>query len=107
MLSLDRSVQMNKTHLMVAMLSVFLMQSQAQSQSQSTEPPKFEVAAEFTTLARETYEGRTDAGFGARFTYNLNRMISLETAGYFFPKNCNDCVSNGNETEVVGGVKIG
>jgi hypothetical protein len=98
---------MNKTRFLIAILSVFLLQSQAQSQSQTTEMPKYEVAAEFTTLARETFEVRTDAGFGARFTFNLNRVVSLETAGYFLPSQCNVCVNNGNVTEVLGGVKIG
>ena len=98
---------MNKTRFLIAILSVFLLQSQAQSQSQTTETPKYEVAAEFTTLARETFEPRGDAGFGARFTFNLNRVVSLETAGYFLPTQCNVCVNNGNVTEVLGGVKIG
>ena len=99
---------MKKTHLMIAVLSVFLMQSQARSQSQSTEPPKFEVAAEFTTLEREAYSGSVTApGGGARFTYNLNRMISLEAAAYFFPKQCDECDTRGNVAEVLGGVKIG
>ena len=90
---------------LIAMLTVLLLQSQAQSQS--TEPPKFEVAAEFTTLQRESFRGRTEPGVGARFTFNLNRVVSLETAGYFFPAQCNDCPNDGNVTEVVGGVKIG
>lgn len=98
---------MNQTRFLVALLSVFLLQSQAQSQSQTTETPKYEVAAEFTTLARQTFEPRTDAGFGARFTFNLNRVVSLETAGYFLPSQCNVCVNNGTVTEVLGGVKIG
>src|SRR5215510_618497 len=98
-------MHMNKTRFLVALLSMFLFQMQAQSQS--TETPKYEVAGEFTTMLRESYEGRTDAGFGGRFTFNLNRVVSLETAGYFFPSQCNDCVSNGNVTEVLGGVKIG
>ena len=96
---------MNKIRFLVAILSVFLLQSQAQSQS--TEPPKFEVAAEFTTLEREAFPGRTEPGFGARFTFNLNRMVSFETAGYFFPRDCIDCRNNGTVTEVLGGVKIG
>lgn len=97
---------MNKTRFLIVTLSVFVLQSQAQSQS--TEPPKFEVAAEFTTLEREDFSGTgTTAGGGARFTFNLNRMISLETAGYFFPKQCISCRNNGNVTEVLGGVKIG
>lgn len=90
---------------LIAMLTVLLLQSQAQSQS--TETPKFEVAAEFTTLQRESFTGRTDSGVGARFTFNLNRVVSLETAGYFFPTQCNNCPNDGNVTEVVAGVKIG
>ena len=96
---------MNKTRFLVALLSVLFMQSQAESQS--TEMPKYEVAAEFTTLERESYDGRTEPGFGARFTFNLNRVVSLETAGYFFPKQCIDCSNNGNVTEVLAGVKVG
>jgi hypothetical protein len=98
---------MNKSRFLVPLLSVFLLQSQAQSQSQTTETPKYEVAAEFTTLARETFVVRTDAGFGARFTFNLNRVVSLETAAYYLPSQCNVCVNNGTVTEVLGGVKIG
>ncbi len=91
---------------LIALLSVFLLQSQAQSQSD--EVPKFEVAAEFTTLERPAFgERRTEPGFGGRFTYNLNRVVSLEAAGYFFPKRCFQCQNDGNITEVVGGVKIG
>ena len=97
---------MNKTRFLVALLSVFLFQIPAQSQS--TETPKYEVAGEFTTLERPAFgERRTEPGFGGRFTYNLNSVVSLEGAGYFFPKRCFQCQNNGNVTEVVGGVKIG
>jgi hypothetical protein len=98
-------MQMNKTRFIVAILSMFLLQSQAHSQS--TETPKYEVAAEFTTLQRESFRGGSEPGGGARFTFNLNRMIALETAGYFVPKQCIDCANNGNVTEWLGGVKIG
>ena len=91
---------------LIAILTVLLLQSQAQSQS--TETPKFEVAAEFTTLEREDFTGRrTEPGFGGRFTFNLNRIVALETATYFFPKRCFSCRNNGNVTEVLGGVKVG
>jgi hypothetical protein len=97
-------MQMNR--FLLTLLSVFLLQSQAMSQSD--EVPKFEVAAEFTTLERPGFgERRTEPGFGGRFTYNLNRVVSLEAAGYFFPKRCFQCQNDGNITEVVGGVKIG
>ena len=51
--------------------------------------------------------GRTEPGIGGRFTYNLNRVVSLETAGYYFPKRCFTCSNNGRITEVLGGVKVG
>jgi hypothetical protein len=85
-------MQMNR--FLLTLLSVFLLQSQAMSQSD--EVPKFEVAAEFTTLERPGFgERRTEPGFGGRFTYNLNRVVSLEAAGYFFPKRCFQCQNDG------------
>jgi len=99
-------MQMNKTHFVIAMLSLLLMQSPVLSQSQ--EVPKFEVAAEFTTLERDNFFGkRTEPGFGGRFTYNLTSVFSLEGAGYFFPRRCYGCRNGGNVTEVLGGVKVG
>jgi len=89
----------------VAITIVLLVQLTAFSQSQ--ELPKFEVAAEFTTLEREAFNGRTEPGVGGRFTYNLNKVFSLEAAGYFFPKDCFSCRNNGRITEVLGGVKVG
>ena len=95
---------MNRTLLIVAV--IFLMQSQALAQSD--ELPKFEVAAEFTTLEREAFsQRRTEPGFGGRFTYNLNKTFAIEGAGYFFPKSCFQCRSAGNITEGLAGVKVG
>jgi hypothetical protein len=96
---------MNKTCL-VAAIVILLVQSQAFSQSD--ELRKVEVAAEFTTFERDDFSGqRTEPGLGGRFTYNLNRIFSVEAAGYFFPKRCFSCVNNGRVTEVLGGVKVG
>lgn len=97
---------MNRTLFLIAMLTVLLTPSPAVAQSQ--ELPKFEVAAEFTTLERDDITGqRTDPGFGGRFTYNLNRVFALEAAGYFFPKSCFQCRNNGRITEGLAGVKVG
>ncbi len=97
---------MNKTLFVSAIVFVLLAQSQVFSQSQ--EPPKFEVAAEFTTLERDDFIGsRTEPGVGGRFTFNLNRNIALEAAGYFFPKRCLNCRNNGRITEGLGGIKAG
>ena len=70
---------MNRTFF-IAMLTVLLTPSLAVAQSQDL--PKFEVAAEFTTLERDDFSGqRTEPGFGGRFTYNLNRIFSSRSGG--------------------------
>jgi hypothetical protein len=95
---------MNRTLFVVGVM--FLIQLQVLAQSQ--ELPKFEVAAEFTTLEREAFsQRRTEPGFGGRFTYNLNEVFSLEAAGYFFPKRCFQCSNGGNITQGLAGVKVG
>ena len=97
---------MTRTSLLTVTIVMLLMHSQVFAQSQDV--PKFEVAAEFTTLERENFTGgRTEPGFGGRFTFNFNRVFSLETAGYFVPKQCNNCRELGRVTQVLGGVKVG
>lgn len=95
---------MNKTLIVIAV--IFLMTSQVLAQQE--ELPKFEVAGEFTTLERQAISGRrTEPGFGGRFTYNLNKTVAFEGAGYFFPKSCFQCRNAGTITEGFGGVKVG
>lgn len=97
---------MTRTSLLTVTIVLLLMHSQVFAQSQDV--PKFEVAAEFTTLERDDFSGgRTEPGVGGRFTFNFNRVFSLETAGYFFPKRCNNCRELGRVTQVLGGVKVG
>ncbi len=96
---------MNRTNFLIAVISVFLLHSVAFSQSQDL--PKFELAGEFTTLERDDFDGRTEPGLGGRFTYNLNRIFSLEAAGYFFPKECFNCRNNGRVIQALGGFKAG
>ena len=97
---------MKKILFTAATIVVFTITCLGQSQPQ--ELPKFEVAAEFTTLERDDFTGtRTDPGFGGRFTFNLNRVVSFESAGYFFPKRCRSCRNAGHVTEVLAGVKVG
>lgn len=96
---------MNRSLLLIATIVILLMQTQ--TFSQTDELKKFEVAAEFSSLQRESFDTRTEVGFGGRFTYNLNRVVSLEAAGYFFPKECFSCPNNGRVTQVVAGAKVG
>ena len=85
-----------------------------EAQAQSTEVPKFELGAHFTSLTEPSYDGgRTEPGFGGRFTFNLNRSVALEAEGNFFPHKCRSCGrgvfgdSNGNITQGLFGVKAG
>lgn len=97
---------MNNTRFLIAFIGFLLVQSQVLAQTPDLQ--KFEVAAEFTTMERDAFTGnRTEPGLGGRFTFNLNRVVSFETAGYFFPKRCFSCRDNGRMTEVLGGVKVG
>ena len=95
---------MKRTVFVVVVICLIQLQALAQSE----ELPKFEVAAEFTTLEREAFsQRRTEPGFGGRFTYNLNKTVAFEGAGYFFPKQCFQCRNGGTITEGLAGVKVG
>lgn len=96
---------MKRTVFVVVVICLFQLQALAQSE----ELPKFEVAGEFTTLEREEAfsQRRTEPGFGGRFTYNLNKTVAFEGAGYFFPKQCFQCRNAGTITEGLAGVKVG
>ncbi|HSE18407.1 MAG TPA: hypothetical protein VLB46_15245 [Pyrinomonadaceae bacterium] len=95
---------MNKTVFVVVVICLVQLQALAQSE----ELPKFEVAAEFTTLEREAFsQRRTEPGLGGRFTFNLNKTFSLEAAGYFFPKSCFQCRNAGTISQGLAGVKAG
>ena len=83
-------------------------------QGQSTDLPKIEVGVQFTSITEPNYDGgRTEPGFGGRFTFNLNRSVALEAEGNFFPHKCTSCGrgifgdSNGNISQGLFGVKAG
>ena len=88
-------------------IGISLLLSPLNARAQSADPPKYEVAADFTSLtlaSRETYPG-----LGGRFTYNLNKHVALEAAGYFSPGKCDSCggTVTGKITEGLFGVKAG
>jgi hypothetical protein len=84
---------------------------QARALAQSQDLPKFEIAGEFSTLERDDFifgrGQRTEPGVGARFTFNFNRSLAFEAAGYLFPRHCDICPNAGNMSQVVAGAKIG
>jgi hypothetical protein len=95
----------------LVLLISFLLVTQAAVVAQTPDLPKFEVAAEFSTLERDDFifgrGQRTEPGVGARFTFNFNRSLAFETAGYLFPRHCDICPNAGNMSQVVAGAKIG
>lgn len=97
---------MNRRLLLLAIASLLLVQSNSLAQTQDLR--KFEIAAEFSTLGRDQFgDQRLEPGGGARFTFNFNRNLAFETAGYFFPQKCLSCQNAGNMTQVVAGAKFG
>jgi hypothetical protein len=93
-----------KLFLTSSAIGICLWLSPLSTRAQSTDIPKYEVAAEFSSLTLNP--GHTEPGLGGRFTYNLNRNVALEAAGYFFPHECQFC-STGRITEGLFGVKAG
>jgi hypothetical protein len=77
------------------------------TRGQSADVPKYEVAVDFTSVSLEY--GTTLPGLGGRFTYNLNKHVALEAAGYFYPGKCASCPGQvtGRVTEGLFGVKVG
>src|SRR5205809_2887140 len=73
----------------------------------STDLPKYEVGADFTTF---TINGnQIEVGAGGRFTFNINQSFALEAAGYFSPGTCDHCPGQvtGRIGEGLFGLKAG
>ncbi len=101
---------MIRKHFLVLPLMFVLQICAMRAMAQAEDPPKREIAAEFSVLTRQDFvDGQVlgELGLGGRFTYNLNKNVALEGAGYFFPRRCFNCPSNGRIVEAVGGVKAG
>jgi hypothetical protein len=93
--------------LLIALSSRYPNRITAQQSKPSPALPKYEVGIDFTTLTFDPED--TNVGVGGRFTYNLNRHLALEAAGYFFPGKCATCNGEitGHITEGLFGIKAG
>ncbi len=95
-----------KTFFTLIAISIFGLLSPLTTRAQSTDLPKYEVAADFTSITFEP--GQNRVGLGGRFTYNINKHFALEAAGYIFPDKCQFCEPHGGRiTEGLFGVKVG
>jgi hypothetical protein len=95
--------------LILASTAIALTLSSARVSAQS-EPGKVELGVHFTSITKpDLGGGKTEAGFGGRFTFNLNRSLAVEAEGNFFPHNCRACNNEnvGNLAQGFFGVKAG
>lgn len=100
---------------------VFAMLLGSSTQAQTSAPPsKVEVGIQFSSLSypQPSTAGfgatlspgyaNNEAGFGGRFTFNLNRHVALEAEGTFFPhSNFGDPATSGKLLQAQFGVKAG
>jgi hypothetical protein len=90
---------------MAIALAFFSARTQAQS-----EPLRVELGLHFSSITKPDFDGgKTEVGFGGRFTFNLNRKLALEAEGNFFPHNCRSCANEnvGNLAQGFFGIKAG
>jgi len=94
------------TAVIISLLALCSYEARAQTK-QSADLPKYEVGVDFSSLSLNY--GTTLPGLGGRFTYNLNKRVALEAAGYFFPGKCDSCPGEitGHVSEGLFGVKAG
>ncbi len=91
----------------IAIIAVCFLTGPPHARGQSKDIPRFEVAADFTSITFDP--GLSEPGLGGRFTYNLNKHVALEAAGYFFPRQCHFCgrAQEGQIAQGLFGVKAG
>ncbi|MFN2454134.1 MAG: hypothetical protein ABR577_07925 [Pyrinomonadaceae bacterium] len=102
------------------LISVFtvmvILLSARSGYGQADNEKKFELGAQFSILGisdpnsfdpdrpHSSQQHRTEAGFGARFTYNINRYFGLEAEGNFFPRDFRRVTTNFTGGRIVQGL---
>jgi len=91
----------------ITVTGICLLLSPFNTRAQSADTRKWEVGVDFSSITFNA--GKSEPGFGGRLTYNLNKHVALEAAGYFFPRHCTFCAGqeNGRISEGLFGVKAG
>src|SRR6185295_10755500 len=108
----------NSTFLIVAIVAITLIFSVSARAQSPDVPSKIEIGVQFssvTIVPQWSFTGsaiggteNSEAGFGGRFTFNLNRNFALEAEGNFFPhENFNEPAAGGQLTQGLFGLKAG
>ena len=106
-----------KTSISFAVCALVLLAGTS-SFSQTSDPPRFEVGAQFSLLNFDRLDNlgerrRTEIGGGGRFTVNINKYVAAETELNYFPQEDSIRIGTidvplwGKKTLVVAGIKAG
>lgn len=111
---------MKTTTLLAGVIIALAILPSVAAQAQEPETPsKIEVGVQFSSITyanpssapgigASVGSGTTEAGFGGRFTFNLNKHIALEAEGNFFPRaNFDDVFRGGHLVQGQFGLKAG
>ena len=112
---------MNNSTFLAATLAAFTLIFSVGARAQSADAPsKVEIGVQFSSVTIVPQWPNTglglavggseisEAGFGGRFTFNLNRNFALEAEGNFFPhENFNEPAAGGQLTQGLFGLKAG
>jgi hypothetical protein len=102
---------MNERLLLTVVVCLVALMYAAPCKGQTDDELKrYEVGILFSSITKPDFSGTTtDAGFGGRFTVNLNRNIAVEAEGLMFPRRCFSCrpENRGRLTQFFAGVKAG
>lgn len=94
--------------LVISSISFYQQDARAQSEPEKSKATRFEIGAQFSSITFSP--DHTQAGLGARFTYNINDNFALEAETNYFPNDngiISDSRNNGRVTQALFGVKAG
>jgi len=103
-----RSVVRKSFLLALSIFVVFLCAGSERVVGQS-DPSKVEVGVQFPMIRFGEFV-ITEPGFGARFTYNINKHVAVEAEGNFFPQEQQDYLEGlqgGHKIQALFGIKAG
>lgn len=109
---------MKRCAFLASMFALAILFSGSAQAQEPDVPSKIEVGFQFSSVTFPTQsggagsatfsQGNTEAGAGARFTFNFNKHIALEAEGNFFPhQNFNDSARSGRLLQGQFGLKAG
>jgi hypothetical protein len=107
---------MKRVFMLIATAFVFLTHGAPGNVFAQESPARIELGVQFSSMNFSNVPNggtslsaltTTEAGFGGRFTFNLNKHFALEAEGNFFPHRTAIGLANGTVLQGQAGVKVG